>query len=544
MIFVNKSKGGSNMTNMTKSNPLVSWVRSRQLSLVSSESKPSLATWCSRKISNLSVNGKHEFSLEYGIKEVEVRIYVITMPLFVSLSVPQLAQSLVCHVTLMVLNNDWDSGLITDYLKEIACLALDIALQLIVCPIALFVPSIYCQDLCHSPKKRVTFNVDNIRDAQNKYSIDEVKMATIQYSHNKPEKPTFIKTLFRKDKNTCEYIFPEINNIDKFLKPHGTREVTLDFAKCKFDEKTMEKAFQNFKFERLIIENLKVIETGIDLLKKLELTSLNHLHTLVIKNCETLTQESADAFTATFPSIACLDLRDNKIAKDLNLDDFAKDHILLLSQKDIGNAQEKYDDLNEKLSKIMKNLEKGGLNLGEFCSSLPNQHCVAPFVTKVCFLKHSNISDGYLTLALPKISQLFPNMTAFYLDGCKNITFETISHLNKLKGLETLGLKKCSKNITAQRCEEEQESDYYLEDGEKKIYYKHKCDDFVKTIQDLYLSGVVNIRFDDLPDIKKIFTSKINPFVCRFNKEHKTRPVRLTYYSNDKGTVPFPSNKN
>ena len=237
-----------------------------------------------------------------------------------------------------------------------------------------------------------------------------------------------------------EFEMEEINNLEEFLHPEGTRVCVLKRSKLE-DESLQYLLNTPHDVNRLVLDGFSVDEildsepTGI----------LSKIHTLELTGKE-ISTENLDKIASYFPNIACYDLRQvTTISGDIR--EFAKTkeeeeflswgHIVLAHG--FENVKEKNEELNHYLFDLVKEfkLDKANEFIFKF-SSDPNFpfHPAAPFIKKVSFLRGMPLVETTFLRLFKRLKYSFPSMKTLDLSKCPRLA------ANNLADIAKLGLKK------------------------------------------------------------------------------------------------------
>lgn len=240
-----------------------------------------------------------------------------------------------------------------------------------------------------------------------------------------------------------EYQHVPLANKDQFLKPIGTIEFQIDCTKVPH-EKLVQFLQMPHAIHRLVLINPDM-ET---LLAEDVRGVLSKIHTLVIRDKSPLKVDQLEKIAAAFKTIACFDVRDCLLDKELSTS-FLEGHIVLASViermrinerapsflTEFDNIQVQLDHLNQNIlfEKIMKRFRRNEvLYLANFFPvDTENRlfHPAAPFITKLCFFRETEVSSTQLKSLMPRLKQTFPHLRVLDLSGCKLLDSEALYHL-------------------------------------------------------------------------------------------------------------------
>jgi len=462
---------------MAEYSAIVQFGRDIQQTLIPIENrKPSLASACSHFIEDMTHIEEEAPFMDRMMKEIGARIGVIAMPFFVSLSVIQLGGAFACHLTLMIVNWDWDVDLLTDYAVQIAKMVVDVFAQIIIFPIAIVAPTVYRYEPYTPPRDPKDVKIEGLQSqlAQKERDLikrDQALLPQITLTNFEDLEDTIngMVGIFAKkydhgeDKDDPELCFSTwesgghdkivIRDPEKFLCPNDTLELQLDFSNPEAKRDSLIRFLhKDHKIDRLVLKGAGDIDFLLDLPD--EQTTLHNIHTLVVQNFE-LTKSTLTQIAQKFPNIACYYLSESVI--DQEAPEF-QEHYIYFEPKVKGgrsvvwgNLQERYDDFNAKLKGFMESYSPRGF-ASDFLNVTPTKllHPIAPFIRRVAFLRKTEIRDGHLDGIHKGLKKYFPNMRILDLSECNNLTVGAFTTLAMLHPQE-VHLVGCDKHLLYER---------------------------------------------------------------------------------------------
>lgn len=276
------------------------------------------------------------------------------------------------------------------------------------------------------------------------------------------------KNSFEKGRTACEDISLEEGTFAPLKKPefiiHPERMITLRID-CKV-EKISPENLKKILMLNHDIGALELIDADLDFLLSLDeevgergekvKPILSKIHSLVLRDSQVGPAKSERDYTKMeelarkYPNIACFDLRECRF----NTEDFStlsNEHIVLYTigkiqpiggsashyeEKDFNNIVEQLNSFNRKCHAIVDSADlSSGRNKLEISKHIPSEgtnelfHCFAFCVTKLSFLRGTNIRTTHLETVMPKLRQSFPNLTILDLSFCKLLDCDTLIHL-------------------------------------------------------------------------------------------------------------------
>ncbi len=240
-----------------------------------------------------------------------------------------------------------------------------------------------------------------------------------------------------------EYQPVQLVNKDQFLKPIGTIEFQIDCTKVPH-----EKLVQFLQMPHAI-HRLVLINPDMEMLMAADTRGvLSKIHTLVIRDKDPLEVDQLETIAATFKTIACFDVTGCRLDKDFSRS-FLEGHIVLATliergrsgerapsfQTEFDNIQNQLDHLNRSLlfERIMRGFSRDEVLYLANCFPVDGEnklfHPAAPFITKLCFFRETEVSSTQLKSLMPRLKQTFPHLRVLDLSGCKLLDSEALHHL-------------------------------------------------------------------------------------------------------------------
>lgn len=250
-----------------------------------------------------------------------------------------------------------------------------------------------------------------------------------------------------------------IRDKGQFLKPIGTIELSID---CR---KVASKYLQLILSKPHEIHRLVLINPDMEVLTAIENRReqrgvLSNLHSLVIREHERLNCEELYLIAERFTNIACFDVRECRLNQELTRE-FTQHHIVcgtryrserldresrqeparvaVETKEDFDNIDEQFKHLNEEVlfKTMMKGFTRESANIMYFANFFPVVdedkffHPAAPFVTKLCCFKGSEIGSSHLKSLMPRLARSFPHLRVLDFGGCKLLDSDALSHIEK-----------------------------------------------------------------------------------------------------------------
>lgn len=245
-----------------------------------------------------------------------------------------------------------------------------------------------------------------------------------------------------------------LKNKEQFLKPIGTVELSIDCRKVapKYLKLILDKPHLIHRIV-LINPNIRV------LLEANERGVLPNIHSLVIRQHQELTCDALYGIAERYRNIACFDVKGCRLDQELAAE-FIRDHIVCATRyktemldresredrarvavethEDFDNIDEQFKHLNEEVlfKQMMKNFtrDSGIMYFADFFPVADQNrffHPAAPFVTKLCCFKGSEIASSHLKGLMPRLAKSFPHLRVLDFGGCKLLDSDALSHIEK-----------------------------------------------------------------------------------------------------------------
>lgn len=445
---------------MAEYSAIVQFGRDIQQTLIPIENrKPSLASACSHFIEDMTHIEEEAPFMDRMMKEIGARIGVIAMPFFVSLSVIQLGGAFACHLTLMIVNWDWDVDLLTDYAVQIAKMVVDVFAQIIIFPIAIVAPTVYRYEPYTPPRDPKDVEIEDLNlqlvqkeqqlIARDQALLPQITLATFddledtinempgisakKWEYEVSEDPELYFSTW--EPKGIDKI--PIRSFEKFLCPPDTLELTLDFDEPLSKQDSLVRFLQKgHKIDRLILKGHGSLNFLLNLPENN--TTLHNIHTLVIEEFE-ITKDFLIGLSRKFPNIACYYL--NEAVIDEEVPEF-RGQFIYYEPRVKGkvsfarnNLQDLYDDFNLKAKAFSEGYSAAGFGDRHWLTPLPGiklLHPIAPFIRRVAFLKGTEVREGHLHGIRNGLKTFFPNMRVLDLSECHELTVGTFTTLAML----------------------------------------------------------------------------------------------------------------
>ena len=243
-----------------------------------------------------------------------------------------------------------------------------------------------------------------------------------------------------------EYVVAPLRNEEQFLKPIGTIELEIDCAKIK-PEDVVKILGMPHDIHRLVLINpdMRVLQ-GFE-----GQCVLSKIHTLVIQDKESLRVTDLEQIADLFKTIACFDVRSCRLEGNLSRS-FINGHIVLATviersssheeratsfRREFDNIQEQFDHLNHDVlyQRIMRGFTRQEvLSLTQHFPIVDENklfHLAAPFITKLCFFRETEVSSSQLKSLMLRLRKTFPHLRVLDLSGCKLLDSVALSHLEQ-----------------------------------------------------------------------------------------------------------------
>jgi len=476
--------------------------------------KHTLAFKFTQTISHHIQYEKHESIMIKVMKEVGTRVCVLAMPFFVSVSVFQLGGLFIYHITSMMFSWKWDFDTLSKDLIQTASMVVDIFFQIIICPIGLIDPMLYllekpCVPVQSPPQQQQPIITGSSPPEKN----EEVHALQQQQTSADPQ----IKTITgqRQQVDLTGDADPEITDVDDFICPNGTVELTIDCT-----NQTVYNIPEDLQIDRMVLispENVNFFHDSNEWIAKSSLFS--NIHTLVVRTCTDLSSTGFQKFVEKFNNIVCIDLRD---CPPQNLT-FTDRIVIRPNSLEETKAfiNEKLSNLNEKASQICKNLIKGSPCQ---CKTRPcpctqkwikdifaKTAGVEVFIPRITFLsKKKKITRGTVQLIIQEICEKCKMMEFLDLSETQ-ISADLLKSCEAPSGrLKTLLLKNCPHEIiAAKRALPDSNKTLFSQIFSPNFNYGNRLftpdpDYFIQNISDLFANGIETIRLDGIKGLHSI----------------------------------------
>ncbi|MCB1106608.1 MAG: hypothetical protein KDK76_00760 [Chlamydiia bacterium] len=296
-----------------------------------------------------------------------------------------------------------------------------------------------------------------------------------------------------------------------FLTPVGTLELKIDCSHVQPNHLQMILSHPH-EVHRLVLTNVNQgaveVLNGFKNEKGSPLTTLSHIHTLKIEGREEISTDVFSQLAKEYPKLVCFDLRGCTL--NGNPEELSQGHIVLYSPKreghsvgfsEVHNIDEKVNELNQLLFGVINKKTLDPKNLVEISETFPDVTAdrfispAAPFMTKLAFLRGTDIRSDHLKALTPKLKVNFPNLRVFDLSNCIYLDCDTFIHLARCP-VKKIYLSQCdvifARRVTAP--ERYKQDINFLEVNEKQYLFDLK---FVSDqILDLNRNGVEHIYLD------------------------------------------------
>ena len=242
-----------------------------------------------------------------------------------------------------------------------------------------------------------------------------------------------------------EYKAVQLSSKEQFLKPIGTIELEIDCTKIS-QEQLVRLLTMPHAIHRLVLINpdMNIFESAD------AYAVLSNIHTLVIREKDPLQVDQLEAVAHTFKTIACFDVTGCHLDKDLSRS-FIENHLVLATvversssserapsfRTEFDNIQEQLDHLNRNIlfERIMRGFTRDDvLYLANFFPIDGENklfHPAAPFITKLCFFRETEVSSKQLKSLMPRLQKTFPHLRVLDLTGCKLLDSEALHYLEQ-----------------------------------------------------------------------------------------------------------------
>lgn len=315
-------------------------------------------------------------------------------------------------------------------------------------------------------------------------------------------------------------VVKELARPDFVINPEGMITLVVDCSKI--SPKNL-KVLLEKKHEvgQLVLRNIN-LELLLDLDEHTSI--LTQIHSLVLPDIRAygekaiVSLEQVTQISERFPRIACFDLRDSRL--DNVPDELGREHIVFYTDYRIepsGRAvsqiiETPHDNVLEKLNqfnaKVFAIVNKDRLDAGaplEISGSFPslglNQrfHCMDFCVTKLSFLRGTDVRSSHLKSFMPKLSYSFPNLKVFDLGNCTLLDCDTFQHLGHFP-VKNLYLNGCDAIFGRRHAVEARDRGNYDRNPDhlfiNKRDYLLQLDFVTRGMVRLYEKGTEFIRFD------------------------------------------------
>ncbi|QVL56928.1 MAG: hypothetical protein KFB93_05955 [Simkaniaceae bacterium] len=253
------------------------------------------------------------------------------------------------------------------------------------------------------------------------------------------------------------YVEVELSNKEQFLKPIGTIELEIDCTKIK-PEYVARILGMPHDIHRLVLKN-----PDMRVFQGLEASGvLSKIHTLAIRDKNGLQVAVLEQIADAFKTIACFDIQGCRLDGELSRS-FIDGHIVRASiierssrgeqsatsfLSEFDNIQDQFNHLNREMlyRTIMTGFTREEvLNLAKhFPVADENKlfHPAAPFITKLCFFRETEVSSKQLKNLMPRLKRTFPHLRVLDLSGCKLLDSEALVYLEQYP-VRSLYLDRC-----------------------------------------------------------------------------------------------------
>lgn len=335
------------------------------------------------------------------------------------------------------------------------------------------------------------------------------------------------------DKAKDSYTSVKLTNKQQFLEPIGTIELRIDCREVASRHLKLLLA-QSHQIHRLVL-----INPDIEVLKIAEQEGvLSNIHSLVIQEHEDLKCDQLYQIADRFKNIACFDVRGCPLDQELS-EVFMAAHIVcqtrcqtqktvqFADQKGFDNIEEQFEHLNKTIlfEQMMKTFDRKSSDALHFAKFLPPAdqkslfHPAAPFVTKLCCFRGSEIGSIHLKNLMPRLAKSFPHLRVLDFGGCKLLDCEALSYMQNYPVLN-LYLNGCE-GIFYRQFREDQElsrrktkTEYVFQNGRHYLLdYSYVTNRFL----DLFKQGTKLIR---VQSILKTSQQRSPTQLDRKRKEH------------------------
>jgi hypothetical protein len=314
-------------------------------------------------------------------------------------------------------------------------------------------------------------------------------------------------------------VVTELSRPDFVINPEGMLTLSIDCSK--FSRENLKLLLEK-KHE---IGQLELSNMDLTLLLELDEhnSTLTQIHSLVLSDArafsdkEEVSLDLISQVSQRFPRVACFDLRGCKLSA--NPDELSRDHIVFYTQyrsepmgrslnriveTEYNNVITQLNSFNEKVFAIVN---KNKLNAGaplEISASFPslglNQrfHCFDFCVTKLSFLRGTDVRSNHLKSLMPKLSYSFPNLKVLDLGQCTLLDCDTFQHLGHYP-VQSLYLNGCDAIFGRRHQIEERQRESYRANPNHLFInrrdYLLQLDFVTRGMLRLYEKGTELIRF-------------------------------------------------
>ena len=320
---------------------------------------------------------------------------------------------------------------------------------------------------------------------------------------------------------------PELSAPDFVIKPEGMLSLSIDCKKISPAHLTrlLEKEHE--------IGQLELVDASLDLLLALDERSstLTQIHSLVLRDSRSyqekteLPLDKINLLSERFPRIACFDFRDCRLSgspealseghivfhTDYRIERGERHRVGHLVETEHNNVLDQLNAFNQKVFAIVNKERLDPQNQLEISQSFPPSgtnvrfHCFDFCVTKLSFLRGTDVRSNHLKSLMPKLSYSFPNLKVFDLGHCTLLDSDAFQHLGHYP-VSSIYLNGCDA-IFGRRHQIAAEARVGYRDNPNYLYinrrdYLLQLDTVARGVIYLYERGTSLIRFDK----SKLFT--------------------------------------
>jgi len=315
-------------------------------------------------------------------------------------------------------------------------------------------------------------------------------------------------------------VVPELARPDFVINPEGMITLVVDCSKIspKNLKVLLEKKHEVGQLELRNINLALLLELNEDT------STLTQIHSLVLPDIRAYGEKAivslaqVTQISERFPRIACFDLRGSRL--DGAPDELSQEHVVFYTDYHIepsGRAvsqiiETPHDNvlaqLNSFNAKVFAIVNKERLNARaplEISSTFPSLglnlrfHCMDFCVTKLSFLRGTDVRSLHLKSFMPKLSYSFPNLKVFDLGNCTLLDCDTFQHLGHYP-IKHLYLNGCTAIFGRRHTVEKRDRGNYDQNPNHLFIddrdYLLQLDFVTRGMLRLYEKGTEFIRFD------------------------------------------------